>query len=139
MKIAQEVWFHDKSGSHKGYVEKVNKNTINVLTNDENKVEGYKLWRIEEFFLSKNKEEAIEKWNDYRNRLFEYKKILRQKRKQHEFFEGLSVLIEPFNKEPYKGMVLNIKKNHIDIVTTEKKFMRVDKAISTPINEIINF
>lgn len=137
--LVDEVWFCDNNGLHKGYIEKFNKNTINVLVDDDSRPECYQLWRVEEYFLSKDHEEAKAKWEDYKLRLNEFKRLLNMKRKQHHFFQGLSVLVEPFNSPPYKAMVLNVGKATLELATEDGRFMKVDKALCTPINEPINF
>lgn len=137
--LVDEIYFCDKDIIYKGYIEKFNENTINVFVDDETQNEGYRVWRVEEFFLGKNPEEAKLRWQDYRYRLNEFKKLLNLKRKQNSFFKGLSVRVEPFDKQSYKGMVLTIGKAALVVVTEDGKFMKVDKSICTPIAELINF
>lgn len=137
--LVDEVYFFETSGLHTGYIEKFNEHTINVLVDDDSQPEGYRTWRVEEFFLAKTPEDAKAKWDNYKNRLDDFKKLVNVKRKSHSFFRGVSVLVEPFNKVPYKGMVLSIGKAALVIATEDGRFMKVDKALSTPIPEVINF
>ncbi|MNJ90320.1 hypothetical protein D3C87_79150 [compost metagenome] len=139
MKIREDVYFYSEKGLHKGYVQRINKNTINIIVEDKNKNEGYQLWRVEEFFLEYTSEAAYEKWRDYKNRLSEMYKIIDARRKKYEFNKGLTVLVEPFNSFPYTGMVLKIGKATVDIVTEDGRFMKVDKSLCTPTYATIKF
>lgn len=138
MKIGKEVYFHSEKGIHKGYVEKINKNTINVIVDDKSKSEGYQLWRVEEFFLCDTPELAVDRWKDYKFRLKETYRIINEKRKAHEFYRGLNVIVEPFNKAPYRGKILRVCKASVEMVTEDGRFMKVDKSLCTPTYEQIN-
>lgn len=120
-----EVWFHDRSGTYKGYVEKINRDTINVIADNQ-------LWRVTRYFLSKSPEEAVQKWDDYRKRLSETKDILEARRTLYEYYKGSDVVVQPSNKNPYVGMILSIDRITLIIHTEHNEFMRVDKAICTP-------
>lgn len=122
-----EVWFHDRSGTYKGYVEKINRDTVNVIVPADNQ-----LWRVTQYFLSNSAEEAIEKWNDYRRRLAETKNILSQRRIIYEYHKGLDIIVQPNDKHPYSAVVLSVDRITLIIHTEYNEFMRVDKAICTP-------
>lgn len=139
MKLGQEVWFHSEKGLHQGYVEKINKNTINIIVDDRNRPEGYQLWRVEEFFLADTPEIATEMWNDYKRRLKEMYALIDARRKLHSFNKGLIVLVEPFSNPPYKGIVLKVCKATLEIATNDGRFMKVDKSLCTPTYELLTF
>lgn len=139
MKIRDNVYFYSESGLQKGYIQRINKNTINIIVQDDSRSEGYQLWRVEEFFLEYSPEAALEKWNDYKNRLSEMYKLIDARRKKYEFNKGLTVLVEPFNKSPYTGMVLKIGKATVDVVTEDGRFMKVDKSLCTPTYNAMKF
>lgn len=130
----QEVWFHDRSGTYLGYVEKTNRHTVNVLVNDDCKREGYQLWRVTEYFLSPSPEVAVERWNDYRNRLQEFKIALEERRKIFEYRKCQEVIIEPLNGFPYTATILSVDRITLVVHTEDNKFKRVDKAISRPLD-----
>ncbi|MDF2533845.1 MAG: hypothetical protein K0R18_2 [Bacillales bacterium] len=132
MKLGKEVYFHSEKGIHKGYIEKINKNTINVIVDDENKVEGFQLWRVEEFFLCDSTELAVERWEDYKFRLRETYRLINARRKMYDFYRGLTVIVEPFNKIPYSGTILRVCKASVEMVTDNGKFMKVDKSLCVP-------
>lgn len=132
LQSGQEVYFHDNSGTYKGYVEKENKHTINILVDDDNKPEGYQLWRVTDFFLSSTPEEAVQKWENYRGRLREYKKLLRIKRGSNAFYPGSRVVVHPLENPPYSGTVIEINRITLNVSTDDGRLMRVDKAICEP-------
>lgn len=136
----QPVWFYDWDGPHQGVIDKINKKTINVAELTSKKPEGYQLWRIEESFLADSADTAKMKWKDYQNRLKQFKNEMHKQRfSRCKFERGMSVLVYSLNGPPYKGIVLKLGKAALDIVTENKKLMKVDKAICEPISEIIYF
>ena len=140
--LADKVYFCETEGVKMGYIEKIHyseRNIFNILVDDEDEEKGYKRWKVEEFFITKKPEEAKSKWENYKIRLYQFKHILNIKRKEYRFMKGLSVLVEPFNKRSYKGMVLLIGKASLILLTENNKLMKVDKCICKPINEPINF
>ncbi|AEO93531.1 gp272 [Bacillus phage G] len=137
--LAEEVYFCEINGVHKGYIEKLEENIINVLVDDSKQEKGYRVWRVEEFFIAKNPKEAEARWNDYRSRLSKYKDLINMKRKENKFHKGLSVIVEPFDKQSYKGLILLIGKAALVLATEDGRLMRVDKCICTPTDEVIHF
>lgn len=136
----QTIYFHDYDGPHTGIIEKINKKTVNVIEQTEKRSEGYQLWRIEESFLADSPELAKVKWKDYLARLKQFKlEMHKQRYGRGKFERGMSVLVYSLNGPPYKGIVLKLNKATLDIVTEDKRLMKVDKAICEHINDIIYF
>lgn len=132
VKLKEEVWFHDRSGTYNGIVEKINKHTINVIVQDSTRKEGYQLWRVTDFFLTKTPEESVIQWDAYRHKLSEVKDMLEIRRKSHSYRRGSEVIVQPYEKESYTGVVLNVDRITLILHTSTNKIMRVDKAIATP-------
>lgn len=132
VQVDEILWFHDKSGTYEGYIDKINRDTINVLVDDNSRPEGYQLWRVTEHFLSKTPEEAIKRWNEYLEKLKEVKEVLKMRRNQFSYRPGLEITVHPYMKEPYKANILAVDRITLIVCTEDKRFMRVDKAICVP-------
>lgn len=140
LESGQKIWFCYHDGIHEGIIDKINKNTINVLEENNARPEGYRLWRITDFFLADSPESAKIKWKNYLERLKQYKKELYSQRfGRFKFERGMSVLVYSLEGPPYRAMITKLNKVTLDVVSEDKRFMKVDKAICEPINEIIYF
>lgn len=135
----EKIWFYSEKGPQKGYVEKINEKTVNVLVDDTSRKEGYQLWRVTEFFLGKSQDEAKIKWDDYKGRLKEYKKLLAQRRKLHDFHPGLQVLVNSLNGPAYTATVYVVNRISLNVESDDGRLMKVDKAICEPIGPSKNF
>lgn len=134
-----EIWFYSEKGAQHGYIEKINDKTVNVLVNDSKRKEGYQLWRVTEFFLAKSQEEAKIKWDDYKYRLKEYKKLLAERRRLHEFYPSQDVFVNSLSGPPYNATVLGVNKICLHVQAEDGRFMKVDKAICDPLGPSNNF
>lgn len=136
--VGEKVWFYSEKGCQEGYIEKLNKNTINILVNDINRKEGYQLWRVTEFFIGKSKNEAKTKWDDYKRRLKEYRVLLKQRRNLHDYYPMQEVVVNSLSGPPYKATILEINKICMNVQADDGRFMKVDKAICEPLNSWTN-
>lgn len=132
VQVNEILWFHDKSGTYEGYIDKINRDTVNVLVHSDDRPEGYQLWRVTEHFLSKTPKEAVQRWEEYLSKLDEVKKILKIRREQFSYRPGIEIQVQPYQKEPYLATILAVDRITLIVCTEHKKFMRVDKAICIP-------
>lgn len=132
--LSQKVYFYDGKEIHCGHVAKINKVHVTVLEKLPDNT--YQTWRVSEKFLANNPELAKAVYEDYLQRLEEYKRILHFRRNMYNYIIGMEVIVQPFDKQPYQGTILKIDRNCLIVKTTEGKLMRVDKSICSPLSEL---